>query len=160
MPAALIYSVKLRKAQKLMLVAVFSLGLITIIVSICRFAAPVTSIDFEFAPAAAIWFQAEMCTATIVVCMPSFKNFMVKVVELCRGTFTDTRTKPTDPKEDSSYRYGVWTGEGDIFEVSARQPTPMALPKAHDGRDPAEPGDVPKSAVTDDKHSRDGETPV
>jgi hypothetical protein len=74
----MISSLKLRKRQKIALCGVFSLGMITIIISASRFIV-YTVTDYNVDDATGnLWCTAEMCTATIVVSLPAMKALIVR----------------------------------------------------------------------------------
>ncbi|KAL5371583.1 hypothetical protein DPSP01_014163 [Paraphaeosphaeria sporulosa] len=78
LPFFIIHCLKLRPRQKIGLAGVFSLGLITIIISISRFIVyTVTDYGVDDASGNA-WCTAEMSTAVIVVSLPSFKSLIVR----------------------------------------------------------------------------------
>jgi hypothetical protein len=75
-PFFLLKHIALRKEQKLALVGVFSLGAITLLVSLSRFIA-YNATDFELEDESGnILSTAEMSTAVIVVCLPGLRRFI------------------------------------------------------------------------------------
>ncbi|KAM0367527.1 hypothetical protein ACHAPZ_009453 [Fusarium culmorum] len=75
-PFFLLKHIALRKEQKLALVGVFSLGAITLMVSLSRFIA-YNATDFELEDESGnILSTAEMTTAVIVVCLPGLRRFI------------------------------------------------------------------------------------
>ncbi|KAH7233097.1 hypothetical protein BKA59DRAFT_487660 [Fusarium tricinctum] len=75
-PFFLLKHIALRKEQKLALVGVFSLGAITLIVSLARFIA-YNATDFELEDESGnILSTAEMSTAVLVVCLPGLRRFI------------------------------------------------------------------------------------
>ncbi|KAI4682757.1 uncharacterized protein J4E84_007221 [Alternaria hordeiaustralica] len=63
--------------QKVGLVGIFSLGAITMAISLARFI--VYNMDYDIADADGnLWCTAEMCTAVIVVSLPSLKALIIK----------------------------------------------------------------------------------
>ncbi|CAJ0543596.1 Ff.00g038300.m01.CDS01 [Fusarium sp. VM40] len=75
-PFFLLKHIALRKEQKLALVGVFSLGAITLIVSLARFIA-YNATDFELEDESGnILTTAEMSTAVLVVCLPGLRRFI------------------------------------------------------------------------------------
>lgn len=86
MPLIIFRQLKLRKAQRWSLVGVFSLGLITMAVSISRFTAPASGGDDVFGTVGAVWCTAEACTGIVVVSLPSLKTMIVGVVEKIGST--------------------------------------------------------------------------
>lgn len=95
LPFFIINCLKLRKRQKIALCGVFSLGLITIAISLARFIV-YTVTDYNVDDAAGskcflskqlsscsltkldLWCTAEMCTATIVVSLPTLKSLIIR----------------------------------------------------------------------------------
>ncbi|KAF9697424.1 hypothetical protein EKO04_004622 [Ascochyta lentis] len=78
LPFFIISCLKLRKRQKIALCGVFSLGLITIAISLARFIV-YTVTDYNVDDASGnLWCTAEMCTATIVVSLPALKALVVR----------------------------------------------------------------------------------
>ncbi|KAF3038731.1 hypothetical protein E8E11_005943 [Didymella keratinophila] len=78
LPFFMMSSLKLRKRQKIALCGVFSLGMITIIISASRFIV-YTVTDYNVDDATGnLWCTAEMCTATIVVSLPAMKALIVR----------------------------------------------------------------------------------
>ncbi|KAF4461190.1 hypothetical protein FALBO_12016 [Fusarium albosuccineum] len=77
-PFFLLPHLKLRKEQKIGLVGVFSLGAITLTVSLARFIAyNVTDFGLDDASGNTLC-TAEMTTAVIVVCLPGLKKFVTR----------------------------------------------------------------------------------
>ncbi|KAH7246678.1 hypothetical protein BKA59DRAFT_201479 [Fusarium tricinctum] len=77
-PFFILQHLTLRKEQKFGLVGVFSLGAITLIVSLARFIAyNVTDFGLDDAVGNTLC-TAEMTTAVIVVCLPGLKKFIVR----------------------------------------------------------------------------------
>ncbi|KAH7467619.1 hypothetical protein FOMA001_g15235 [Fusarium oxysporum f. sp. matthiolae] len=77
-PFFLLKHLRLRKEQKIGLIGVFSLGTITLIVSLSRFIAYNVT-DFELEDEAGNTLSlAEMSTAVIVVCLPGLRTFIVR----------------------------------------------------------------------------------
>lgn len=113
--------------------------------------------EYEFAPPGAIWFTAEMCTATIVVCLPSLKNLLVKVVESCGGSFAGAQAKQSDIRTTNRYRHGVWTGEGDVEQASMPLPATTMFRGSHDGRASTEYNQLPDFAFPDAEREKDHE---
>ncbi|KAJ4128073.1 hypothetical protein NW768_008357 [Fusarium equiseti] len=75
-PFFLLKHISLRKEQKLALIGVFSLGAITLSVSLARFIA-YNATDFELEDESGnIMSTAEMATAVIVVCLPGLRRFI------------------------------------------------------------------------------------
>jgi hypothetical protein len=90
LPFFIINCLKLRKRQKIALCGVFSLGLITIIISLARFIV-YTVTDYNVDDASGnLWCTAEMCTANIVVSLPALKALIV------RSSPTNTSYRSTD----------------------------------------------------------------
>ncbi|KAF2633928.1 hypothetical protein BU25DRAFT_427336 [Macroventuria anomochaeta] len=78
LPFFIVNCLKLRKRQKIALCGVFSIGLITIAISLARFIV-YTVTDYNVDDASGnLWCTAEMCTATIVVSLPSLKALIVR----------------------------------------------------------------------------------
>ncbi|KAF3007505.1 hypothetical protein E8E13_005560 [Curvularia kusanoi] len=78
LPFFIINCLKLRKRQKIALCGVFSLGLITMAISLGRliiYAATDYSVDDA---SGNLWCTAEMCTAVIVVSLPSLKTLIMR----------------------------------------------------------------------------------
>ncbi|KAF4988783.1 hypothetical protein FGRMN_9577 [Fusarium graminum] len=77
-PFFLLKRLALRKPQKLALVGVFSLGVITMIVSLTRFIAYIAT-NFELEDESGnIMTTAEMSTAVIVVCLPGLRRYVIR----------------------------------------------------------------------------------
>ncbi|KAF5246218.1 hypothetical protein FANTH_6985 [Fusarium anthophilum] len=77
-PFFLLKHLRLRKEQKIGLIGVFSLGTITLIVSLSRFIAYNVT-DFELEDEIGNTLSlAEMSTAVIVVCLPGLRTFIVR----------------------------------------------------------------------------------
>lgn len=92
LPFFVISYLKLRKQQKIALCGVFSLGLITIAISLARFIV-YTVTDYSVDDASGnLWCTAEMCTATIVVSLPALKVLVI-------------RSSPNNTGYHSSYGY-------------------------------------------------------
>jgi hypothetical protein len=117
LPFFIINCLKLRRNQKIGLVGVFSLGLITIAISLSRFIAySASNYDLDDASGSKetltispsfymgpnfildAWCTAEICTAIIVVSLPSLKTLI-------------TRASPTNTTDRSTNGY-VQTGSG------------------------------------------------
>ncbi|KAF1932635.1 uncharacterized protein M421DRAFT_97919 [Didymella exigua CBS 183.55] len=77
-PFFLLSSLKLRKRQKIALCGVFSLGMITIAISLSRFIVYTVTDYFVDDATGNLWCTAEMCTATIVVSLPALKALVVR----------------------------------------------------------------------------------
>lgn len=78
LPFFIITRLKLRKRQKIALCGVFSLGLITMAISLGRFIV-YTATDYNVDDATGnLWCTAEMCTAVIVVSLPSLKVLVIR----------------------------------------------------------------------------------
>ncbi|KAL6703043.1 hypothetical protein ACN47E_010250 [Coniothyrium glycines] len=91
-PFFLISGLKLHRRQKIGLIGVFSLGLITMTICLSRFIV-YTVTDFGLDDASGnAWSTAEMCTAVIVVSLPSLKPLIV-------------RTTPTNSSNRSTNGY-------------------------------------------------------
>ncbi|KAJ4311076.1 hypothetical protein N0V94_008128 [Neodidymelliopsis sp. IMI 364377] len=90
LPFFIIGCLKLRKRQKIALCGVFSLGLITIIISLARFIV-YTVTDYNVDDASGnLWCTAEMCTANIVVSLPALKALIAS------SSPTNTSYRSTD----------------------------------------------------------------
>ncbi|KAF2131274.1 hypothetical protein P153DRAFT_383387 [Dothidotthia symphoricarpi CBS 119687] len=77
-PFFFITRLKLQRRQKFGLVGVFSLGLITMSITFARFVV-YTVTDFNIDDTSGnAWCTGEMCTAIIVVCLPTFKVLIVR----------------------------------------------------------------------------------
>ncbi|EOA83731.1 hypothetical protein ACJQWK_00752 [Exserohilum turcicum] len=77
LPFFIVNCLTLRKRQRIGLVGVFSLGLITMGISLGRFI--VYNMDYDLADADGnLWCTAEMCTAVIVVSLPFFKTLIMR----------------------------------------------------------------------------------
>ncbi|KAH7392307.1 hypothetical protein DE146DRAFT_136229 [Phaeosphaeria sp. MPI-PUGE-AT-0046c] len=79
LPFFFITCLQLRKRQKLALCGVFSLGLITMVLSLSRFIVFTMSTTAVDDASGNLWFTAEMATATIVVSLPALKPLIMKV---------------------------------------------------------------------------------
>ncbi|KZM18279.1 uncharacterized protein EKO05_0005127 [Ascochyta rabiei] len=78
LPFFIINRLKLRRRQKIALSGVFSLGLITIVISLARFIV-YTVTDYNVDDASGnLWCTTEMCTANIVVSLPALKALVVR----------------------------------------------------------------------------------
>jgi len=77
LPFFIFNCLKLRKRQKIGLVGIFSLGAITMAISLARFI--VYNMDYDVSDADGnLWCTAEMCTAVIVVSLPSLKALIIR----------------------------------------------------------------------------------
>ncbi|EEU37339.1 uncharacterized protein NECHADRAFT_97074 [Fusarium vanettenii 77-13-4] len=77
-PFFLLKHLKLRRQQKIALIGVFSLGAITLIVSLSRFIA-YNATNFELDDESGNTLSlAEMSTAVIVVCLPGLRRFIIR----------------------------------------------------------------------------------
>ncbi|KAH9908660.1 hypothetical protein F4778DRAFT_776944 [Xylariomycetidae sp. FL2044] len=76
LPFFVLNCIKLHRRQKVGLGIIFSLGAITMIMSIARFIAYFIDYDLDD-PSGNAWCTAEMCTATIVVSLPGLKQLVV-----------------------------------------------------------------------------------
>ncbi|EMD85332.1 hypothetical protein COCC4DRAFT_65715 [Bipolaris maydis ATCC 48331] len=77
LPFFIVNCLKLRKRQRIGLVGVFSLGAITMAISLARFI--VYNMDYNVSDADGnLWCTAEMCTAIIVVSLPFFKTLIIR----------------------------------------------------------------------------------
>ncbi|RMZ73430.1 hypothetical protein GMOD_00007938 [Pyrenophora seminiperda CCB06] len=75
-PFFIINCLKLRRRQKIGLVGVFSLGIITMAISLARFI--VYNMDYDISDADGnLWCTAEMCTSIIVVSLPFLKSLII-----------------------------------------------------------------------------------
>ena len=173
LPFSIINCLKLRRRQKIGLVGVFSLGAITIIISLARFIAYSVNYDVDDASGsksyccyclnlhmsikdvkplsaktnriADAWCTAEMCTAVIVVSLPSLKPLIV------RTTPTNTSNRSTNgylqagSGKPISHRAGTVTshiqgGHADdemelTFLDRKVSPTPTSTTGGQDGKD-------------------------
>ncbi|KAJ9651201.1 hypothetical protein H2198_009503 [Neophaeococcomyces mojaviensis] len=78
LPFFVLNCLQLRRRQKIGLIGVFSLGLITICISLARFIA-YTATDYGIDDADGnAWCTAEMCTAVIVASLPGLKKLIVR----------------------------------------------------------------------------------
>ncbi|OAF99249.1 uncharacterized protein CC84DRAFT_1222950 [Paraphaeosphaeria sporulosa] len=77
LPFFIINCIKLRKRQKIALCGVFSLGLITLAISLARFIAYAGNFELDD-PTGNLWCTAEMCTANIVVSLPALKALIIR----------------------------------------------------------------------------------
>ncbi|CAE7175526.1 hypothetical protein PTNB73_02838 [Pyrenophora teres f. teres] len=76
-PFFIIGCMKLRKRQKIGLVGVFSLGVLTMAISLARFI--VYNMDYDLSDAYGnLWCTAEMCTSIIVVSLPFLKSLVIR----------------------------------------------------------------------------------
>jgi len=76
-PFFIIGDLKLRRRQKLGLIGVFSLGVITMAISLARFI--VYSMNYDIPDQDGnLWCTAEMCTSTIVVSLPFLKSLIIR----------------------------------------------------------------------------------
>ncbi|KAI9162895.1 hypothetical protein HJFPF1_04490 [Paramyrothecium foliicola] len=101
LPFFVLNCLKLHWRQKLGLACIFSLGLITMVISSARFATYIiTDYALDDASGNALC-TIEMCTATIVVSLPGLKSLVVRA------------RSPANTKERSSNRY---------YRTSSRQP--------------------------------------
>ncbi|KAF2877700.1 hypothetical protein BDV95DRAFT_155473 [Massariosphaeria phaeospora] len=90
LPFFIINCLKLRRRQKIGLIGVFSLGVITMAISLARFVV-YTATDYSVDDASGnLWCTAELCTATIVVSLPALKTLIV------RSTPTNTSNRSTN----------------------------------------------------------------
>ncbi|USP74694.1 hypothetical protein yc1106_01968 [Curvularia clavata] len=80
LPFFVVNCLKLRKRQKLGLVGIFSLGAITMAISLARFIVYAQDYDVSDADGRPLdlWCTAEMCTAVIVVSLPFFKSLIMR----------------------------------------------------------------------------------
>ncbi|EXK24948.1 hypothetical protein FOMG_18354 [Fusarium oxysporum f. sp. melonis 26406] len=78
LPFFVLNSLKLRRRQRIGLAGIFSLGLITMLISTARFVAYIVT-DYELDdPSGNAWCTIEMCTAVIVVSLPGLKSLFVQ----------------------------------------------------------------------------------
>ncbi|KAH4101213.1 hypothetical protein HBI25_157810 [Parastagonospora nodorum] len=78
LPFFIISCLQLRKRQKFALCGIFSLGLITIVLSLTRFIVFQVSTELVDDASGNLWYTAEMATATIVVSLPALKPLIMK----------------------------------------------------------------------------------
>nr|RBQ92230.1 hypothetical protein FVER53263_11715 [Fusarium verticillioides] len=112
-PFFLLKHLKLHRKQKIALIGIFSLGAITLIVSLSRFIA-YNATDFELDDQSGNTLSlAEMSTAVIVVCLPGLRRFIM------RSKSSTNRSSSNQPSG-----YGVHTkitGRGQNAETPASQ---------------------------------------
>ncbi|RGP81403.1 hypothetical protein FLONG3_547 [Fusarium longipes] len=102
LPFFVISSLKLHRRQRIGLIGVFSLGLITILISTARFMAYIIT-DYQLDDASGnAWCTIEMSTAVIVVSLPGLKSLLVRV------------TSPSNTADRSTNAYA---------HTSSRQPS-------------------------------------
>ncbi|KAF2448171.1 hypothetical protein P171DRAFT_207180 [Karstenula rhodostoma CBS 690.94] len=100
LPFFIIHCIKLRKRQKIALCGVFSLGLITIAISLARFI--VYAGDYNIDDASGnLWCTAEMCTANIVVSLPALKALITRATP--PNTYAHSTTGFTQDKGPRIY---------------------------------------------------------
>ncbi|CAG5179634.1 uncharacterized protein ALTATR162_LOCUS9384 [Alternaria atra] len=109
LPFSIINCLKLRRRQKIGLVGVFSLGAITMAISLARFI--VYSVDYNVSDAIGnAWCTAEMCTAVVVVSLPSLKPLIVRTTPMHTANRSNTGyLQPGSGKPVSSSRGGTYT---------------------------------------------------
>ncbi|CAG5137584.1 uncharacterized protein ALTATR162_LOCUS159 [Alternaria atra] len=109
LPFFLINCLKLHRRQKIGLAGVFSLGVITMAISLARFV--VYSMDYNVSEAIGnAWCTAEMCTAVIVVSLPSLKSFIARTTPAHTANRSNTGYIQTGSgKPVSSSRGGTYT---------------------------------------------------
>ena len=73
LPFPLLRVLELRRRQRYGLILTFTLGIITIIVSLCRFIRIQTGSDWD---RVYVWSMSEMCISIIVVSMPALKYLL------------------------------------------------------------------------------------
>ncbi|KAH6959466.1 hypothetical protein DER45DRAFT_584897 [Fusarium avenaceum] len=89
-PFFILKYLKLRPEQKAGLLGVFSLGAITLAVSLARFTASVGNPGWLDDATGNTLFTAEMTTAVIVICLPGFKRFFMRSkVSSIKATHSD-----------------------------------------------------------------------
>jgi hypothetical protein len=138
LPFFIINCLKLRKRQKVALCGIFSLGLITIVISVARFLVYTVS-DYTVDDASGskptlphlihkqlatnstvdLWCTAEMCIATIVVSLPSLKALIMRKTpdNTNRSASGYVHSGPSGPRRSFShhdtYRSHVRGGKSD-----------------------------------------------
>ncbi|KAJ4246031.1 hypothetical protein NW762_013776 [Fusarium torreyae] len=142
-PFFLLKHLSLRKEQTLGLIGVFSLGAITLIVSLSRFIA-YNATDFELEDEIGnILSTAEMSTAVIVVCLPGLRRFIGRSKSpghssgntsgygphsvLSRSGQTSNNTSKPRPPPSSYAKWGVRDDEiGLVTHIRAGSPTELS----------------------------------
>ncbi|KAH4966427.1 hypothetical protein HBI78_094990 [Parastagonospora nodorum] len=123
LPFFVLPSLKLRGRQKLALCGIFSLGLITIIISLTRFIKVAFPQGDNFIDDASgnLWCTAEMCTATIVVSLPMLKPLLMRITPLNTSDRSNSAYKNADSRKSNglpgaarSYGQARLTGDDEV----------------------------------------------
>ncbi|KAF1830240.1 hypothetical protein BDW02DRAFT_650792 [Decorospora gaudefroyi] len=144
LPFFIINCLKLRRRQKIGLVGVFSLGAITMAISLARFI--VYSMDYSIADADGnLWCTAEMSTAVIVVSLPSLKSLVARATPTNTTNRSNTGYMPTGAssgKKGGTYTAHIQGGTVDEDEMELTfldrkaSPTPTGTTGEHEvGKD-------------------------
>lgn len=119
-PFFIVKSLKLRQRQTIGLIGVFSLGLITMAMSLARFAVYSASVDYDLSDAdGAVWCTAEMCTAIIVASLPGLKALIVQSIS------------PTGTHNRSNAGYYRTGPERPSHSLNGRNSTRASQPKLY-----------------------------
>ncbi|KAJ3539895.1 hypothetical protein NM208_g5301 [Fusarium decemcellulare] len=134
-PFFLLPHLKLRKEQKIGLVGVFSLGAITLTVSLARFIAyNVTDFGLDDASGNTLC-TAEMTTAVIVVCLPGLKKFVTRSKSPNTSDPVDASGQSGSGQSRSTRQaYAEWGVRDDEIEL-VTDPRKSYPPSTADGRD-------------------------
>ncbi|KAH4957638.1 hypothetical protein HBH77_120230 [Parastagonospora nodorum] len=104
LPFFLLRYLKLHKRQKMALCGVFSLGLITIVISLVRFIVYTVPGDYSLEDASGdLWCTAEMSIAIIVVSLPALKVLIMRSVPSTANCSTDGHFQSESRKHMEAY---------------------------------------------------------
>ncbi|KAJ4026693.1 hypothetical protein NW752_001647 [Fusarium irregulare] len=147
-PFFLLKHISLRKEQKLALIGVFSLGAITLSVSLARFVA-YNATDFELEDESGnILSTAEMATGVIVVCLPGLRRFIGRSKSPVQSsgpsgpssgyvqTIGNNNTQRTRQPPSAYQKWGVRDDEiGLVTEIRAGDSTELTdMERSSDGK--------------------------